>query len=315
MSFQKDLIQYYINKLNTINSSFPSGHDFVFRTGYLIQKADVKFEYDSYPTYYSKETTQFIPVMVDTIDRPRNIPNKDVTEWTISIQFLLVGESDTDPYFIEQYSALEAFRKDLVNEPIAVVESDSAKYLTVHSSTTINRSGGVSILNGKKIIPVGMQIFATTSLGLDYGNNLILKIYDSSMTESGWVIGNTATTVVPLDFTVSSVKTLESEMEFGDTFATSVPLNRFLDFSVRMNLDTLAMITKSFMDDIAGQVGVDKPYRLEFMFPGKLNQLGIPTALPDTTYSYVVLLESGIATFSLGGITAMELRFKVKYGE
>jgi hypothetical protein len=315
MSFQKDLIQYYVDKLNTINSSFPSGHDFIFRTGYLIQKADLKFEYDTYPTYYSKETTQFIPVMVDTIDRPRNIPGKDVSEWTISIQFLLVGESDSDPYFIEQYSALEAFRRDLVDEPIAVIPSGSEKYLTVHSSTTINRSGGVSILNGKKVIPVGIQIFATTSLGLDYGNNVILKIYDSTLSESEWQISQTPTTIVPLEFIISSAKTLESEMEFGDSFATSVPLNRFLDFSVRMNLDTTLALTKTFIDDIAGQVGIEKPYQLEFVFPGKLSELGITSPMTNTTYSYRVLLESGVAVFSLGGITTLDLRFKVKYGE
>lgn len=316
MSFQKDLIQFYIDKLNTINSSFPTGHDFVFRTGYLLQKSDLKFEFDTYPNYYSKETTQFIPVMVDTIDRPRNIPEKDVTEWTVSIQFLLVGESDSDPYFIEQYTALEALRKDLVDNPVAVVNHDSNKYLTIHSSTSINRSGGVSILNGKKVIPVGMQLFVTTSKGLDYGNNVILKIYDYTAGQNGsWTLNETPYTILPLEFIISSAKTLESEMEFGDSFATSVPLNRFLDFSVRMNLDTQMLITKSFMDDIAGAVNINKPYKLEFVFPGKLETLGITTPINNTTYQFDVIMESGVAVFSLGGITTLDLRFKVNYGE
>jgi len=315
MSFQKDLIQFYVDKLNTINSSFPTGHDFVFRTGYLIQKTDLKFEFDTYPNYYSKETTQFIPVMVDTIDRPRNIPEKDVTEWTLSIQFLLVGESDTDPYFIEQYSALESFRKDLVNIPVGVVDSASDKYLVVHSSTTINRSGGVSILNGKKIIPVGLQIFATTSKGLHYGNNLLLQIYDSTFASNQWTVSTTPTAIVPLEFILSSVKTLESEMEFGEAFATSVPLNRFLDFSVRVNLDTQMALTHSFMGDILGVVGIDKPYKLRFSYIFKYIEAGVTSPIPNTYYEFDVLLESGVAVFSLGGITTLDLRFKVKYGE
>lgn len=315
MSFQKDLIQFYVDKLNTINSSFPSGHDFVFRTGYLIQKTDLKFEFDTYPTYYSKETTQFIPVMVDTIDRPRNIPEKDVTEWTLSLQFLLVGESDTDPYFVEQYTALEAFRKDLVDVPIGVVNSALEKYLVVHSSTTINRSGGISILNGKKVIPVGIQIFATTSKGLHYGNNLLLQMYDSTFANNEWTIAETPTAIVPLEFIVSSVKTLESEMEFGETFATSVPLNRFLDFSVRVNLDTQMALTNSFMNDILGGVGIDKPYKLRFSYISEYLSAGLTSPIPSTFYEFEVLLESGVAVFSLGGITTLDLRFKVKYGE
>ena len=305
MSFQRTLIQYYVDKLNTQNSNL--NNDFVFRTGYLIQKTDLKFEFDSFPDYYSKETTRFIPVMVDTIDRPRNIPNKDVTEWTISIQFLLEGESDSDPHFIQQYNALEAFRKDLVNQPLAVIQSGSDKYLAVHSSTTINRSGGVSILNGRKVIPVGMQIFATTSIGLDYGNTLILGVkrpQDSSYTS-----------LIPLEVIISSSKTLESEMEFGDRFATSVPLNRFLDFSVRMNLDIELPITQDFINDIMGDETIEKSYDLRISYPNGLIALGIPTPMTSKTYDFRVVMESGVLVFSLGGITSLDVRFKVKYGE
>lgn len=307
MSFQRTLIQYYVDKLNTQNSNL--NNDFVFRTGYLIQKTDLKFEFDSFPNYYSKETTRFIPVMVDTIDRPRNIPNKDVTEWTISIQFLLEGESDSDPHFIQQYNALEAFRKDLVNQPLAVIQSGSDKYLAVHSSTTINRSGGVSVLNGRKVIPVGMQIFATTSIGLDYGNTLILGVKRSQDSNQDYV------RLIPLEVIISSSKTLESEMEFGDRFATSVPLNRFLDFSVRMNLDTQLLITQDFVDDIMGDTSIEKSYDLQISYPNELKQLGIATPMVNKTYTYRVVLESGVIVFSLGGITSLDLRFKVKYGE
>ena len=69
------------------------------------------------------------------------------------------------------------------------------------------------------------------------------------------------------------------------------------------------------MDDIAGAVNINKPYKLEFVFPGKLETLGITTPINNTTYQFDVIMESGVAVFSLGGITTLDLRFKVNYGE
>jgi len=289
--------------LQKLNSN---AQDITFRGGSLLQVANDKFEFSTYTNYYTEVTTEYVPVMFDYVSSPKNIPNKELYDYTVDITFALTGENEAE--LVDQREAIDAFRAGLVNTPLATLLIGSTTYNLVTSATDISLVRDVVIVNSKKRVLVAMQVFLQSGIDAIFGNNRVVELKLNTQ-------GATYTQIFPFEFNINMAKDVDAEMEFSKNNVEAIPRNRTTLFNLKMfHEDTTLM--RTVLQDIFGessavvgeavvqsQVALGQSYVLRYKLPNN-NLPFIETK---------VLLESGSISSSFGTQNLLDLNFRVLY--
>lgn len=272
-------------------------HDITFRGGSLLQVANDKFEFTTYQNYYTKETTEYIPVMFDYLSSPKNIPNKEVYDYTVDVTFALTGENETE--LEAQRKAIDQFRASLINTPTDTLLVGEETRNIVTSATDLSLTGSVVIVNAKKRLLVSMQVFIQSGISIVFGNNRIVEI--KLPTE-----GATFETIVPFDFNVIMQKFTDAEMEFTKDNVESIAKNRGITFNVRMFHEDTAVI-REFIKDLDGRAGLGVTYKLRYKIPST------SATWVGGQDGYTVLITDGNISTSFGTQNIIDLNFRIAY--
>jgi len=289
--------------LQELNSNTQS---ITFRGGSLLQVAADKFSFTTYENYYTETETAYVPVMFDYVSSPKNIPNKELYDWTVDITFALEGENEAE--LLAQRTAIDEFRKGLVNTPLDTLTIGQITYNLVTSATDISLIRDVVIVNSEKRVLVSMQIFMQSGIDSVFGNNRVVEIKLNQQ-------GASYSEIFPFEFNITMAKDVDAEMEFANNISKSLPRNRSTLFNLKMFHEDTTII-REFLKDIYGQQGVlngetvtqteidlAKSYVLRFKVPDNNQQFT----------EYKVLLTDGSINSSFGTQNLIDLNFRVLY--
>ncbi len=267
--------------------------DITFRGGSLLQVANDKFDFTTFTNYYTQETTEYVPVMFDYVSSPKNIPNKELYDWTIDITFALTGENEAE--LADQRESIDAFRANLVNTPLDTLTIGTDTYNLVTSATDISLVRDVVIVNAKKRVLVSMQVFLQSGLDAMFGNNRVVELKLNTQ-------GATYSEIFPFEFNITMAKDVDAEMEFSKENVESLPRNRTTIFNLKMfHEDTT--LTRELLKDIYGVADLDQSYVLRFKLPNNAQSF----------VEYKVLLSDGSINSSFGTQNLLDLTFRVLY--
>ena len=287
--FIKNVTDKLLQKLNS------NTQDITFRGGSLLQVTNDKFEFRTFTNYYTVETTEFIPVMFDYISSPKNIPNKEVYDYTVDITFGLTGENETE--LQNQRLAIDAFRASLINNPLDTLVTENVTRNIVTSATDLSMVRDVVIVNAKKRVLVSMQVFIQSGIGIVFGNNRVVELrVKKTGTPDPYVV------LQPFDFNIVMQKFLDGEMEFSDNNIKNIARNRSMTFSLRMFHEDTALM-QDIIKDLNGVANLGIVYQLRFK-------------LPDNNQSFVtydVILTDGSIGSAFGTQNTFDLNFRLAY--
>ncbi len=280
--------------------------DITFRGGSLLQVANDKFEFTTFTNYYTAETTEFIPVMFDYVSSPKNIPNKELYDYTIDITFALTGENETE--LEDQREAINDFRAGLVNTPLDTLSFDNTTINLVTSATDISLVRDVVIVNSKKRVLVAMQVFVQSGIDAIFGNNRVVELKLNTQ-------GSTYTEIFPFEFNINMAKDIDAEMEFSKNNVEAIPRNRTTLINLKMFHEDNA-IMRNLLKDIFGQssaivaeavVQSEVPLGKSYMLRYKLPNNNLPFI------EVKVILENGAISSSFGTQNLLDLNFRLLY--
>jgi hypothetical protein len=287
--FIKNVTDKLLQKLNS------NTQDITFRGGSLLQVTNDKFEFRTFTNYYTVETTEFIPVMFDYISSPKNIPNKEVYDYTVDITFGLTGENETE--LQNQRLAIDAFRASLINNPLDTLVTENVTRNIVTSATDLSMVRDVVIVNAKKRVLVSMQVFIQSGIGIVFGNNRVVELrVKKTGTPDPYVV------LQPFDFNIVMQKFLDGEMEFSDNNIKNIARNRSMTFSLRMFHEDTALM-QDIIKDLNGVANLGIVYQLRFKLPNN-NQSFV---------TYDVILTDGSIGSAFGTQNTFDLNFRLAY--
>jgi hypothetical protein len=283
--------------------------DITFRGGSLLQVAGDKFEFSTFTNYYTQETTEYVPVMFDYVSSPKNIPNKEMYDWTIDITFALTGENESE--LEDQREAIDTFRKGLVDTPLDTLTIGQVTYNLVSSATDISLVRDVVVVNAKKRVLVSMQVFLQSGLDAMFGNNRVVELKLNTQ-------GATYSEIFPFEFNITMAKDVDAEMEFSKENVRSLPRNRTTIFNLKMFHEDTALM-REILKDIYGsssaltgnppetvtqtEVPLSQTYVLRYKVPNNVQQF----------IEYKVLLTDGSINSAFGTQNLLDLTFRVLY--
>jgi hypothetical protein len=283
--------------------------DITFRGGSLLQVAGDKFEFTTFTNYYTQETTEYVPVMFDYVSSPKNIPNKEMYDWTIDITFALTGENESE--LEDQREAIDTFRKGLVDTPLDTLTIGQVTYNLVSSATDISLVRDVVVVNAKKRVLVSMQVFLQSGIAAVFGNNRVVELKLNTQ-------GATYSEIFPFEFNITMAKDVDAEMEFSKENVRSLPRNRTTIFNLKMFHEDTALM-REILKDIYGsssaltgnppetvtqtEVPLSQTYVLRYKVPNNVQQF----------IEYKVLLTDGSINSAFGTQNLLDLTFRVLY--
>jgi hypothetical protein len=268
-----------------------------FRGGSLLQVANDRFEFKTYLNYYTEQVVEYIPVMFDYLSSPKNIPNKEVYDYTVDITFALTGENEAE--LEGQRVAIDEFRASLINAPIDTLTVGEATRNIVTSATDLSLTRDVVIVNAKKRILVSMQVFVQSGIDIMFGNNRVVEIKKNAE-------GTTFEQIFPFDFNIIMQKFTDAEMEFGKDSVESIARNRATTFNLRMFHEDTPLI-REIIKDLYGGVDLGLTYKLRFKVPNN-NQ-----TFAGGTNGLTVILTDGSINTSFGTQNTLDLNFRLAY--
>jgi hypothetical protein len=287
--FIKNITDKLLQKLNSNTQSI------TFRGGSLLQVTNDRFEFTTFSNYYTSETTEFIPVMFDYVSSPKNIPNKEVYDYTIDITFALTGENEAQ--LEGQRIAINEFRAGLINVPLDTLTIGNVTRNFVTSATDLSMVRDVIIVNAKKRVLVSMQVFIQSGIDIIFGNNRVVELrIKKTGTPDPYVV------LQPFDFNIVMQKFLDGEMEFTDNNVKHIARNRSMTFNMKLfHEDTVLM--REVIKDLNGAANLGIVYQLRFK-------------LPDNNQSFVtydVILSDGSIGAAFGTQNVLDLNFRLAY--
>jgi hypothetical protein len=268
-----------------------------FRGGSLLQVANDRFEFKTYLNYYTEQVVEYIPVMFDYLSSPKNIPNKEVYDYTVDITFALTGENEAE--LEGQRVAIDEFRASLINAPIDTLTVGEATRNIVTSATDLSLTRDVVIVNAKKRILVSMQVFVQSGIDIMFGNNRVVEIKKNAE-------GTTFEQIFPFDFNIIMQKFTDAEMEFGKDSVESIARNRATTFNLRMFHEDTPLI-REIIKDLYGGIDLGLTYKLRFKVPNN-NQ-----TFAGGTNGLTVILTDGSINTSFGTQNTLDLNFRLAY--
>jgi hypothetical protein len=289
--------------LQQLNSNAES---ITFRGGSLLQVANDKFEFSTFTNFFTEVKTEFVPVMFDFVSSPKNIPNKELYDYTVDITFALAGENEAD--LEDQRIAINTFRAGLVNTPLDTLTVGQTTINLVTSATDIALVRDVVIVNGQKRVLVSMQVFVQSGIDAIFGNNRVVEL--KLNTE-----GATYTEIFPFEFNITMAKDVDAEMEFSRNNVRSLARNRTTVLNLKMFHEDTTLI-RELLKDINGQIGVlagetvtqteialGQSYVLRYKLPNNNQQF----------VEYKMILSDGSMNSSFGTQNLLDLNFRVLY--
>ncbi len=289
--FIQAITSQLLQKLNT------NTQQVTFRGGSLLQVTNDSFDFRTFDNYYTEVKTEFIPVMFDYLSSPKNIPNKEVYDYTVDITFGLTGENEAG--LEAQRVAIDEFRASLINTPLGTVQVGEATRNIVTSATDLSLSRDVVIVNAKKRVLVTMQVFIQSGIDIVFGNNRIIELKKNAT-------GTSFVTLFPFDFNVIMQKFTDAEMEFGKDSVESIARNRATTFNVRLFHEDTVLI-RDIIKDLYGGIGLDVTYKLRFKIPNN-NQ-----TYAGGTDGFTVVLTDGSISTAFGTQNTLDLNFRLAY--
>ncbi len=287
--FIKNITDKLLQKLNS------NTHDVTFRGGSLLQVTNDKFEFTTFTNFYTPDTTEYIPVMFDYISSPKNIPNKEVYDYTVDITFALTGENEAE--LEDQRLAINDFRASLINTPLDTLVIGSVTRNLVTSATDLSLVRDVVILNAKKRVLVSMQVFIQSGIDMVFGNNRVVELrLKKTGTPDPYVV------LQPFDFNIVMQKFLDGEMEFTENNVKSIARNRSMTFNMRLFHEDSNFI-RDIIKDLNGVADLGVVYQLRFKVPNN-NQSFV---------EYDVILADGSLGSAFGTQNTLDLNFRVAY--
>jgi hypothetical protein len=287
--FIKNITDKLLQKLNS------NTHDVTFRGGSLLQVTNDKFEFTTFTNFYTPDTTEYIPVMFDYISSPKNIPNKEVYDYTVDITFGLTGENEAE--LENQRLAINDFRASLINTPLDTLVIGSVTRNLVTSATDLSLVRDVVIVNAKKRVLVSMQVFIQSGIDMVFGNNRVVELrLKKTGTPDPYVV------LQPFDFNIVMQKFLDGEMEFTENNVKSIARNRSMTFNMRLFHEDSNFI-RDIIKDLNGVADLGVVYQLRFKVPNN-NQSFV---------EYDVILADGSLGSAFGTQNTLDLNFRVAY--
>jgi hypothetical protein len=287
--FIKNITDKLIQKLNTNNQ------DITFRGGSLLQVTNDKFEFTTFTNFYTPDTTEYIPVMFDYISSPKNIPNKDVYDYTVDITFALTGENETE--LQGQRVAIDQFRASLINTPLDTLTIDNVTRNLVTSATDLSMVRDVVIVNAKKRVLVSMQVFIQSGIDIVFGNNRVVELrLKKEGTPDPYIV------LQPFDFNIVMQKFVDGEMEFTDNNIKHIARNRSMTFNMKLFHEDSNLI-RDIIKDLNGVADLGVVYDLRFKVPNN-NQSFV---------EYEVVLTDGSIGSAFGTQNILDLNFRLSY--
>lgn len=287
--FIKNITDKLLQKLNS------NTHDVTFRGGSLLQVTNDKFEFTTFTNFYTPDTTEYIPVMFDYISSPKNIPNKEVYDYTVDITFGLTGENEAE--LENQRLAINDFRASLINTPLDTLVIGSVTRNLVTSATDLSLVRDVVIVNAKKRVLVSMQVFIQSGIDMVFGNNRVVELrLKKTGTPDPYVV------LQPFDFNIVMQKFLDGEMEFTENNVKNIARNRSMTFNMRLFHEDSNLI-RDIIKDLNGVADLGVVYQLRFKVPNN-NQSFV---------EYDVILADGSLGSAFGTQNTLDLNFRVAY--
>jgi hypothetical protein len=286
--FIKNITDKLLQKLNS------NTFDITFRGGSLLQVTNDKFEFTTFSNFYTPETVEYIPVMFDFISAPKNIPNKEVYDYTVDVTFALTGENESE--LNGQREAINEFRASLINNPLDTLVTETETRNIVTSATDLSLIRDVVIVNAKKRVLVSMQVFIQSGIDIVFGNNRVVELRVKATSPNSYVV------LQPFDFNIVMQKFVDGEMEFTDDNITHIARNRSMTFNMKMFHEDNALM-RSIISDLNGQADLGILYQLRFK-------------LPDNNQSFVeydVILTDGSIGSAFGTQNVIDLNFRLAY--
>jgi len=286
--FIKNITDKLLQKLNS------NTQDITFRGGSLLQVTNDKFEFTTFSNYYTSEKTEFIPVMFDYISSPKNIPNKEVYDYTVDITFALTGENEAQ--LEGQRIAINEFRASLINTPLDTLVIGNVTRNLVTSATDLSMVRDVIIVNAKKRVLVSMQVFIQSGIDIVFGNNRVVELRVKANPANSYVV------LQPFDFNIVMQKFIDGEMEFTQNNVKNIARNRATTFNIRLFHEDNALM-RDIIKDLNGVADLGIVYQLRFKIPNN-NQSFV---------EYDVILTDGSIGSAFGTQNTMDLNFRLAY--
>jgi hypothetical protein len=233
--------------------------------------------------------------MFDFVSSPKNIPNKEVYDYTIDCTFALTGENETE--LQNQRLAINAFRASLINTPLDTLVIDNVTRNLVTSATDITMVRDVVIVNAKKRVLVSMQVFIQSGIDVVFGNSRVVELrIKKTGTPDPYVV------LQPFDFNIAMQKFVDGEMEFTENNVKHIARNRAMTFNMRMFHED-SNLMRDLIKDLNGVADLGIVYELRFKVPNN-NQSFV---------EYPVILVDGSINSAFGTQNTLDLNFRVAY--
>ena len=268
--FQDSLVAKLLAKMNSNTQGI------TFSGGYIIQTANEAFEFTTYENYYTSTTTEYVPVMMTATSRPKNIPNKEIYDWTYDVTFAIAGETESES--LGQRTAIDEFRKLLTNTPTDTVTSDSTTYNIVTSATDVTTISDTVIVNGRSRTLLNMQVYVQSGINTWYGNSVSYSLESEALDI--------------LSTSDAKSKSLDSAFVFGGSTTSSVAIDGTYVFKGVIVYKNTDLMNQLVTDILAGDV-INYTYTLQINFPNL------------TTVTKTVILSNGSINTSLGELITL----------
>ena len=245
----KTLATYFTNKLNANSVSE------TFIAGYLIQTSGTEYKFSTFENYFTETETTYTPAMYSFIGEPQKVPNQDITEFNIILEFVLTGDSEDDTNLINQQTAIDEFRLGIINNPTDTLDG----YKLVASASPITTEA-LNDRSAKKRIRVSMELAVTTGVNIWFGNDITTTLA---------LEGDTANSVFAISKAIVNGKTEETESDLTENDARTKTVAR--DGTARYDMSFVfdnSDILNELIKDISNFGGsVNKKYDLVMTFP------------------------------------------------
>lgn len=263
----------------------------VFKMGQFIQQSGTQFIFKERFSNVLAYNTPFVPCMITGIDTPKNIPNKDLYEWVFTLTCALEGESESKDPQLSQRTALDEFRKDLVDNPIFSLDVNGTNYNVNTTAYHISLISNTGVLNDKKRTFVSMQIGAQSGIDAYFGGDSTFEFKLNP--------GDDYTKITPLSANLPSFKTPNTNQLLNDKTTKTTALDKTISLSMTVYYDDNPIVNAWVEELLKNDVTMNTPYYFQFTYNTK-----IPSV------QKVLILDSGTPSTELGIVQQIQLNFK-----
>jgi len=258
-----------------------------FRTGWLQQASDTAYEIKTYTNYFTEVKTEYTPAMFTLVGDPQKVPNQDITNWNIIVEYILTGDFEDAPEMVAEIEAIDEFRLGIINNPLTTLEG----YRVVLSASPIVRSGDIKIRGSAKHVVVSMELAIRTGVGVYYGNDITYKL---SLT------GDTAIDIIPISASIISGKTEETETDLTASSGVTTTIAR--DGTIRYDMSLMFDNSELHNEIAKGLSGVSGSVNTKYDYVEQWLQF---------TVSKTVIILGGTITKNLNDFIILNIQFAV----